>query len=171
MGYTGFGARVHDSGQTRKTGRITKAGRRELRSVLAEAAHAARRTHPHWKEQYQRLHVRLGTSKALVAIARKLLVAVWHVLTKREADRHAQPRQVACSFFAFAYKVGVKNLPGGRSAREYVRYQLDQLGIGAELTHIPWGSKTFQLPPSSQRANGPTACCEERTTTARLLPT
>ena len=49
--------------------------------------------------------------KALVAIARKLLVVVWHVLSREEADRFASDEQVACAFFALAYKMGVKNLP------------------------------------------------------------
>jgi transposase len=39
--YAGLGARVHDSGQTTRTGRITKAGRRDLRVVLVEAAQVA----------------------------------------------------------------------------------------------------------------------------------
>ncbi|MBA3532296.1 MAG: IS110 family transposase [Ardenticatenales bacterium] len=91
----------------------------------------------------------------MVAIARKLLVAVWHILTKGVADRHSNARQVVCSFFAHAYKVGVANLPDGLSAKEFTRQQLDRLGIGEELTQIPWGSKTFKLPPSRKTANAP----------------
>jgi hypothetical protein len=36
-----------------------------------------------------------GRWKAMVAIARKLLVVVWHVLTKEVADRHAVPVNVS----------------------------------------------------------------------------
>jgi len=36
----------------------------------------------------------------------------------------------------------------GVSARQFVRDQLDRLGLGQEITHIPWGSKRFRLPPS-----------------------
>ena len=71
-----------------------------------------------------------------MAIARKMLVAVWHILTKEIPDKHADPEQVARAFFSHAYKVGIKRLPGGLSAREYVRLQLDQLEIGQELTHF-----------------------------------
>jgi hypothetical protein len=46
------------------------------------------------------------------------------------------------------FKVGVKHLPDGQSALQFTRNQLDRLGIGATLTEIPWGSKTFKLPPS-----------------------
>jgi transposase len=149
VGYAGLGARVHDSGQLHQTGRITKAGRRDLRHVMVEAAQQAVRVHPHWKEVFARLELRLGRSKAIVAIARKLLVAVWHVLHEEEVDCHADATQVACAFFAYAYKVGVKNLPEGQSALQFTRSQLDRLGIGTELTEIPWGSKRFKLPPST----------------------
>ena len=46
----------------------------------------------------------------------KLLIAVWHVLTGATADRFAAPEQVACAFFALAYKIGVRNLPAGAGA-------------------------------------------------------
>jgi hypothetical protein len=35
---------------------------------------------------------------------------------------------------------------------EFSRAQLDRLGIGAELSEIPWGSKRFKLPPSRLNA-------------------
>lgn len=89
VGYAGLGARVHDSGQSHYTGRITKAGRRDLRVVMIEAAHTAARTHPHWQADFERLEPRLGRKKAIVAVARKLLVVVWHVLTKEVADHNA----------------------------------------------------------------------------------
>jgi hypothetical protein len=91
---------------------------------------------------------RLGRSKAIIAIARKLLVAVWHVLGKQEADRFAEPRDVANSFFAHAYRIGVKNLADGQSALAFTREQLDRLGIGKELQEIGWGMKPRKLPPS-----------------------
>lgn len=87
-------------------------------------------------------------------MARKLLIAVWHVLTKATADRFATDEQVATAFFALAYKVGVRNLPGGVGARQFVRDQLDRLGLGQDLTHIPWGSKQFKLPPSRVGESG-----------------
>jgi transposase len=148
VGYAGLGPKVHDSGQTHWSGRITKFGRRDLRRVMVEAAQAAVRSHDYWQTEYLRLAKRVGKKKAKVAVARKLLVAAWHVLTKEEADRHASAEQVACSFFALAYKVGVRNLPDGLSALAFTRQQLDRLGIGQELTTIRWGSKTFKLPPS-----------------------
>jgi transposase len=37
VGYSGLGAKVHDSGMTTRTGGITKAGRKDIRAVLVEA--------------------------------------------------------------------------------------------------------------------------------------
>ena len=87
VGYAGLGARVHDSGMTTRTGKITKAGRRDLRVALVEAAHVAANSHPHWKAELARLQPRLGYNKAIVAIARKLLITVWYVLASARADQ------------------------------------------------------------------------------------
>lgn len=148
VGYAGLGTRVHDSGQTHTHGRITKAGRRDLRYVLIEAARIAVRFHTHWKAEFARLSPRLGDHKAIVAIARKLLVAIWHVLTKQEADRYAEPIRVAQAFLNVAYRVGSKNLPDGQRALAFTRQQLDRLQLGADLTAVPWGRKQYHLPPS-----------------------
>ncbi|MDH3944413.1 MAG: IS110 family transposase, partial [Anaerolineae bacterium] len=147
VGYAGLGAKVDQSGNRYRTGRITKAGRKDLRHAMVEVARSAASTHPRWRREMERLEPRLGRNKAIVAIARKLLVAVWHVLTRREADRFASPWRVAAGLHLFAYRVKVRNLPQG-SARHFVREQMDRLGIGRELTHIPWGTKRVKLPPS-----------------------
>jgi transposase len=152
VGYAGLGARVHASGETFTTGRITKSGRKDLRWAMVQAARHAVPDHPHWKEEYDRLARRIGNHKAIVAIARKLLVAVWHILSKEAADRFADPTQVACGLFAFAYRARVKNLPGGQSALQFTRNQMDRLGIGQEVFILPWGTKKYRLPPSKLKA-------------------
>ena len=149
VGYSGLGTRVHDSGQTRRTGRITKAGRRDIRAAMVEAAHTAARTHPHWQAELARLEPRLGKNKAIVAIARKLLVAVWHVLKEGHADRFADPERVARKLLKHAYRLGRAHRPQGQTAARYVRQQLDRLGLGAELTAISLGqTRHIALPPS-----------------------
>ncbi len=153
VGYAGLGARVHDSGLTRTTGRITKAGRRELRAVLVEAAQVAANTHPYWKAELARLEPRLGRHKAIVALARKLLVVIWHVLTDQVADRHAEPERVARKLMQHAYRLGKRNRRAGQRTAAYVREQLDRLDVGAELTQINWGKRTIPLLPSSRSAH------------------
>jgi len=55
---------------------------------------------------------------------------------------------------AIARMLQIRNLPDGMSALQFTRYHLDKLGIGRELTHIRWGSKTFKLPPSQLTQSG-----------------
>lgn len=148
VGYAGLGAGVHDSGMTIRTGKITKAGRRDLRVALVEVAHIAANSHPHWKAELARLQVRLGYNKAIIAIARKLLITVWYVLQGR-VDKYAEPEAVAQKMLKFAYAVGKAHRPKGQTAAQFVRERLDALGLGSELTRIPWGSKKpIPLPPS-----------------------
>jgi hypothetical protein len=60
--------------------------------------------HEYWRQQYQALAARIGSAKAIVAIARKLLMTIWHVLSKRELDRHADLPAVARKFMIWATK-------------------------------------------------------------------
>ncbi len=154
VGYAGLGTRVHDSGMTMRSGKITKAGRRDLRTVLIEAAQAAASSHPHWKAELARLEPRLGHNKAIVAIARKLLIAVWYVLAQKQTDRFVEPEKLSQKLLRFAYDLGKHNRQG-QSAARFVRQRLDDLQIGQALTNIPWGSKRpIPLPPSSLKIEG-----------------
>ncbi|RLD05385.1 MAG: IS110 family transposase, partial [Chloroflexota bacterium] len=149
VGYAGLGAAVFDSGGKHTTGRITKMGRKDLRGAMVDAAHVAARHHPKWRTEFRRLEYRIGRNKAFVAIARKLLVVVFHVLSKVEADRFAQPERVARSLFNHVYhRIGVSRLPEGMSAKQYVRYHLDQLEIGDRIQEVSWGTRVIKLPPS-----------------------
>jgi transposase len=138
VGYSGLGASVHDSGKTQRTGRITKQGRKDLRWALVEAAWSAVRYHPHWKAHYQRLSRRMHPNKAIVAVARKLLVVVWHVLTEATADRHADQEMVAFKLMLWAWKLGEEQR-GGLTTPQFVRKALMKLETGEALTHIVRG--------------------------------
>src|SRR5574337_290291 len=138
-GYAGLGASVHDSGQTHKTGRITKTGRRELRWALVAAAWSAVRSHPYWKAEFERLARRMPDNKAIVAIARKLLVALWHVLTEQVADRHADETMVATKLMRWSWELSDEQR-GGLTTRQFIRVQLMKLQLGEDLTHIRYGN-------------------------------
>ena len=148
VGYAGLGASVHDSGQTYATGHITKAGRRDLRYAMTEAANIAVLHHPYWKKEFGRLEYRLGRSKAIVAIARHLLITVWHILKKEVVDRHAEVNNVAASMLTLAYAIKKRNLPKDMSGRAFARAQLDRLRVGQELQAVSVGKKSLPLPPS-----------------------
>ena len=127
--------RVHASGQTYQTGPITKQGRRELRTVLVEAAWSAVIHHPFWKAAFERLVPSLGKGKAIVAIARKLLVVVWHVLTQQVADRHAARPMVTRKVPRWGAFHGLA-AQHGLSSGAFARQLLDRLGLEASATGV-----------------------------------
>ena len=136
VGYIGLGASVHDSGQTHRSGPITKQGRRELRTVLVEAAWSAVDHHPYWHAEFERLVPSLGKGKAIVALARKLLVVVWQVLTKRVVDRHADLPMVTRKLQRWGKSHGLATQHGLSSvafARQYLRH----LGWDPSLEGLP----------------------------------
>jgi transposase len=86
-GYTGLCPRVIQSADSDRRGPLSKQGPRYLRWALLEATmHALR--HPAYSERYQRNKRRLGRQRgakvAQVDIARRLAVAIWHMLTRNE---------------------------------------------------------------------------------------
>jgi len=148
-GYAGLGTYVHDSGETHRHGRISKRGRADLRQAMIEAAWVAVRTHPRWKAEYERLSKRMPANKAIVAIARKLLVVVWHVLHDQEADHQAQPNKVAAKLRVWSGRLS-PDQRAGLSHRHFVRWQLVHLGLGEALTHFRFGGKPCSLPSADE---------------------
>ena len=72
--------RTIQSGAKQRGGKTGK-GNPYLKGVLGEAAIAAAKTDTFLGERYRRLVKRRGKLKALVAVARSILVIVWHLLT------------------------------------------------------------------------------------------
>jgi len=138
VGYAGLGAGVHDSGKTHRDKGITKQGRRDLRFVLIEAARTAVQTHAYWKHEFARLAKRIGEHKAVVAIARKLLIVIWHVLMAKSADRRADAEQVAFKLMVWSWKLNDEQR-GGLTSRQFIRVHLIRLGLGEDLRHITRG--------------------------------
>lgn len=148
VGYAGLGAKVHASGLTFRTGGITKQGRKELRAALVEAAWITVRFDRRRQEQFERLAERIGRRKAIVAIARKLLVVIWHVLFHRRVDRQADPERVVRYFLAWGRQAKVWSRLGLK-ASAFARRQLDILGIGQDLPTLITFGATYRLPPST----------------------
>jgi len=144
VGYAGLGTRIHDSGETSSEGHISKEGRRDLRRILIEAAWIAVNTHPYWKAEFERLCRHKPQGVAIVAIARKLLVVIWHVLTERAADHHADPVMVACKLMRWSWEL-TEEQRGGLTSRQFVRYGLLRLRLGNELTTFTYGGMPRRL--------------------------
>lgn len=141
VGYSGLGARVHESGEVKRQGPMSKAGRRDLRTTMVEAAWAAVNfKHPFWEAEFKRLCRHKPPNKAIGAIARRLLVAVWQVWTKAKADRHAVDVEVARSFLDWGWKLK-KTGRKGLTTAQFVREQLDALGLGRDLAEVTRGKK------------------------------
>jgi transposase len=79
--------RTIQSGTKHRAGATGK-GNPYLKSVLGEAATAAAKTDTFLGERYRRLVRRIGKRKALVAVARSILVVVWHLLADPTARFH-----------------------------------------------------------------------------------
>lgn len=85
VGYAGLAPGVYQSAGTRHGRGITRQGSRYLRWIVVEdAQHAIRRAGP-LRATYQRLAQGKGHGKALVAVARKLLVGIYAVLHDGQA--------------------------------------------------------------------------------------
>jgi transposase len=83
VGYLGLDPRVRQSGdQPFRTGHISRQGQAHARGLLLEAAHATVRVPGPLRAFCERVQGRRGKQVALVAVARKLTVLAWHLLTK-----------------------------------------------------------------------------------------
>lgn len=150
VGYSGLGTYVHDSGQTHRQGPIGKHGRAELRHVLVEAAWVAVSKSEHWRAEFERLCRRKPKGVAIIAVARRLLVAMWHVLTKHQPDIHANEPQVAKKFWRWSSGMR-KPSRRGQSTVEFIRTELDRVGLAETVEQIPHGKgKPIILPPSKR---------------------
>jgi len=150
VGYAGLGARIRSSGQSHRSGGITKQGRRQLRATMIEVAWVAVRDHSYWQSRYEYLVEQKHKEKqlAIVAIARRLLVVVWHVLTAQAADRRADTATVARSLMTWASRYRLATSLG-MSRPEFVRQELDRLGLGQELDQFKYNGRICRLPPSN----------------------
>jgi transposase len=82
--YGGLVPIVRQSAEHRWQGHLTSEGNHYIRWALAESACKAPSKDYQLGTFYRRLAARRGTLKARMALARKLLVIVWHVLTNGE---------------------------------------------------------------------------------------
>lgn len=85
--YAGITPIVRESAGHRWEGHISKEGNRYIRWAIVEAAQLAPRQDPALLEFYDRIDERRGPKRARVAVGRKLLVAVWQVLTYEQEYR------------------------------------------------------------------------------------
>ena len=108
------------SGARSRPGKTGK-GNPYLKGALGEAAAAAARTDTFLGERYRRIARRRGKLKALVAVARSILVIIWHLLT----NRAARYRDLGPGYYT-------SRIDKDRKTRNHVR-QLEALGYTVAL--------------------------------------
>jgi transposase len=92
VAYLGLNPKVRQSGNAPAAhGRITKCGPAQARGMLVEAAFAASRAPGPLRAFYRRVNQRRGFQVATVAVARKLAVLCWHLVTRNEDYAFARP--------------------------------------------------------------------------------
>jgi transposase len=113
--------RTIQSGAKRRAGTTGK-GNPYLKGVLGEVAAAAAKTDTFLGERYRRLVRRIGKLKALVAVARSILVIVWHLL----ADPTVRFHDLGADYHS-------RRIDKDRKTRTHIR-QLQALGYTVTLT-------------------------------------
>jgi transposase len=91
IGYAGLAPRVSQSGERSATGALSKAGSGTLRWAAVEAANQAWRPANPWHGHYLRVSARHGKNPAKSSVARKLLIAAWHMLSRDQPFKPAVP--------------------------------------------------------------------------------
>ncbi len=83
--WCGLAPTVYESADKLITGSITKQGSEHVRRMLVQVAHAISRTrNSRLKSFFLRIKAKKGTKKAVVALARKVLCILHHLLVNRE---------------------------------------------------------------------------------------
>src|SRR3546814_9497960 len=114
VSYFGLNPRVRQSGLgPAHHGRISKVGRSHARAMLVEAAWAAAKTPGPLHAFFVRVRAKRGHQIAAVALARKLTVLCWHLLTKEtKSEEHTSELQslMRISYAVFCLKKKTKQI-------------------------------------------------------------
>jgi len=119
VGYLGLHPSVRQSGSgPARHGRVSKEGPAAARHVLVEAAWSAAKSPGPLRAFAQRTAARRGRQVATVAVARKLAVLAWHLLTRGEDYAFQRPSLVRRKLRALELRAGAPRAkPGPRKQR------------------------------------------------------
>jgi transposase len=160
VSYFGLNPRVRQSGLgAAHHGRISKVGRSHARAMLVEAAWAAAKVPGPLHAFFVRIRAKRGHQVAAVAVARKLTVLCWHLLTKEEDYLWARPALVANKVRAMELQAGKPQNKGNRRGPAYaynvkaLRKQEMRIAERAEQNYEHFVAH-WQPRPASKRARG-----------------
>jgi transposase len=140
VGYLGLDPRVRQSGSSpARGGRISKRGSGSVRWALVEAAWSVIHQPGPMRAFYERIRARRGHQVA-VAVARKLAVLFWCMLTRQEQYAYQQPSLTAKKMRLLEIQSGAPTLKGKPTGvwatREKMREAEKALAMQAEASYV-----------------------------------
>ena len=140
VAYLGLDPRVYQSGSApARGGRISKQGSPQARWALVEAARSVARQPGPLHAFYERIRARKGHNAAVVAVARKLAVLFWCMLTREQDYAHQQPSLTAQKLRRLEVRAGAPTVEGKPTGvwatRERMRQAEKQLAAQAEASY------------------------------------
>ncbi|MGH7337125.1 MAG: IS110 family transposase, partial [Myxococcota bacterium] len=170
VSYLGLDPRVRQSGEREAfTGHISRAGQAHARGLLIEAAHAAVAGPGPLRAFFQRIERRRGTQVALVAVARKLAVLSWYLLTTGERYRYERTTLVREKRRFLARTLGQKTERRRRAAGEpsLAALRAQELAMLAEAEAGYRGEAAARAAADAAAAKGDTTDQRSKTQGAR----
>ncbi len=161
VAYLGLNPSVHQSGEGRpRHGRITKQGRSHARTMLVEAAWQAVRGPGPLRAFFRRVSGRRGPHVAAVAVARKLLVIIWHLLTRGEDYAWVRPALHAKKLRDLELRSGEPTRRGQRGAayaynltrtRQEERRRVEQAEVAYRRMTEGWSRRGRRVPTGAAK--------------------
>ncbi|KOX43571.1 transposase [Streptomyces purpurogeneiscleroticus] len=161
VAYLGLNPSVHQSGSGKpRHGRITKQGRTHARSMLVEAAWQAVRGPGPLRAFFQRVSGRRGPHIAAVAVARKLAVIIWHLLTRGEDYAWVRPALHARKLRELELRSGEPARRGQRGAaytynltrvRQEERRRVEQAEVAYRRMTEGWSRRGRKVPTGAAK--------------------
>ncbi|WP_292537364.1 IS110 family transposase [Mesorhizobium sp.] len=167
VSYFGLNPRVRQSGLgAAHRGRISKVGRSHARAMLVEAAWAAAKTPGPLHAFFVRIRAGRGHQIAAVAVARKLAVLCWHMLTKQEDYLWARSSLVAHKMRSMELQAGKPQKKGNRRGPTYA-YNVKELR-NQEMRVAEQAQKGYEHFVEAWRPRPPKEMARGRLSPARL---
>ena len=84
-----------------------------------------------------------------MAIARRLLVSAWHILTKHKPYRRVDDETIAYKMMIWSQRMDAKALRG-LTRQQFIKYGLLRLGVGQNLTRIERQGVPRRIAPTDE---------------------